>query len=119
MSFGHALRIDRTGKTTAHGDTLKHTKSVGSAGFGRMAVVVRDTIGNGWFLAGGQYRIPLVTILTLAGGMARDYIRLALLMGTANHFAAWIHALASATVQVDAERTFLAIGIVMTSGCDD
>lgn len=117
MSLGHALRIDSAGEAATDGRAFEHTERVRSAGFGGVTVVVGNTVGNRRLLAGRQYWVPLVSVLAFASRVTRDYIRFALLMSSADHFAARIHALASAAVEDKAEGALAAVRVASTARC--
>lgn len=105
----HAARICRTSEAAAERHALEHAERVRPATLARATVVVAYAVGHRGFLAGRQYRIPLVSVLTLASGVTGYDIGLALLISAAHNFAAWIHAVAHAAVQDDAEGTRLAV----------
>ena len=98
MILCHAAGIRGAGETVAKRHAFKHAERVRPASLARMAVVVAYAIGHRRLLAGRQYRIPLVTILTLTGSVTRYNVGLALLIGAAHHFAAGIHTVAHAAV---------------------
>lgn len=116
MLLRHAPRVGGAREAGAHRGALQHAERVGPARFRPVAVVVRYAIGDRGFLAGRRHGVPLVAVLTLAGGVARARVGLAPLMGTAHHFAARVHALAAAPVlEGDAERTPRAVGVLVAA----
>lgn len=116
MSLSHALGVDGAGEAAAHGHALQHAERIGSAGFRGVAIVVGNTVWDRGLLAGREYWIPFVSILTLAGGMARDYVRLTLLVRPTDHLATRVHALVGAIVEDQAERAFLTVGVAGAAG---
>lgn len=98
MVFRHAARIRGAGETVAERHTFEYAKRVRPASLTRMAIVVAYAIGHRRLLARRQYRIPLVAVLTLTGGMTGYNVRLAFLISAAHHFAAGIYAIAYTTV---------------------
>lgn len=116
MILRHAAGIRSAGETVAERHALQHAERIRSAALARVAVVVAYTVGNGRFLAGRQYRIPLVAILTFASGVTGYEVRFALLIGSTYYFAAGIYAVAHAAVQGDAEGAWRAIQVASTSG---
>lgn len=116
MVLRHAAGIRGAGETVAKRHALQHAECIRSAALARVAVVVAYTVGHRWLLAGRQYRIPLVAVLTFASGVTRYDVGFALLIGAAHYFAARIYAVAHAAVQSDAEGTWRTIRVVCTSG---
>lgn len=98
MILRHAAGIRGAGETIAKQHALEDAERVRLAGLARMTIVVAYTIGHRWFLARRQYRVPLVAILTLTGGMTWYNVRLAFLIGAAYHFATGIHTVAHTAV---------------------
>lgn len=112
MVLRHATGVRGAGETVAERHALEHAERVGPASLARTAVVVAYAIGHRRLLARRQYRVPLVTVLTLAGSVTEYEVGFAFLIGAAHHLAAGIHAVAYTAVQGDAERTRLTVRVV-------
>lgn len=116
MPLRHASRVGGAREAPAHRGALQHAERIGSARLHSVTIVVRYAVGDRGFLAGRGHGIPLVAVLTLAGGVAGARVRLALLMGAAHEFAARVNALAAAAVfEGDAERAGGAVGVVVAA----